>query len=399
MDPVKIRKDFPQLNQGFIYFDSGSTSLKPAPVLDAVEKYYRTLSTSVGRGLHRPSNLATQAYKAAHEKVRRFFNGKGEIIFTKNCTEAINIVSQGIKWNAGDRIITTYLEHNSNLLPWLKLRAHGIEVLAIKCRPDGAIDLKELADAIDKRTRLIAVTQASNVLGTILPVADITEIARKKGVLVLIDGAQAAPHMKVDLSAINCDFYAGSGHKMLGPTGTGFLFIKEAILDHLKPLMLGGGSATDVEFDKITFVKGPSIFEAGTPNIGGGIGLGVAVDYLQHIGMDEIRKHEIELSGYLIEHLKKIPNVIVYGPDDLKKRTGVISFAIHDIPAHRIAILLDEIGGIAIRSGNHCAFLLTHKILNQVCGTARASLYLYNTRDEVDKFIGVLKEVTRNAGL
>lgn len=394
MDLKKVRKDFPQLNQGFIYFDSGSTSLKPLSVLDGVEQYYRRLSTSVGRGLHRPSNLATQAYKAAHEKVRAFFNGKGDIIFTKNCTEAINTVSQGLNWNAGDRIVTTYLEHNSNLLPWLKLRSQGVEVIVIKCRPDGTLDLKEMEGSIDKKTRLVAVTHASNVLGTIIPVAAITEIAKRKGAMVLIDGAQAAPHLKVDVDAIGCDFYAGSGHKMLGPAGTGFLYIKREVLDQLKPLTLGGGSATDVEFEKITFTKGPSIFEAGTPNIGGGIGLGLAVDYLQQIGMDSIRKHEIELAGYLIEQLRRISGIMIYGPENIETRTGVVSFAIDDIPAHRIAILLDELGSIAIRSGNHCAFLLTHKILNQVCGTARASLYLYNTKAEVDKFIDVLKEVT-----
>lgn len=393
MNQEQIRKDFPQLNQGFIYFDSGSTALKPLPVIRAVEEYYKTLSTSVGRGLHRPSNLATKAYEEAHEKVRRFLNGSGDVIFTKNCTEAINIVSHGIDWKEGDKVVTTCLEHNSNLLPWLALRPKGVNVVILECSKDGSIDLKKLDDAVDEKTKVVAVIHASNVLGTIVPIEDISEIARKKGAMVLIDGAQAAPHLKVNVDALGCDFYAGSGHKMCGPSGTGFLYISKKVFDRLKPMMLGGGSATDVQLDNITFTEGPGIFEAGTPNIAGGIGLGAAVDYLERIGMDEIRKHEIELSKYLIDKLKGFDNTEIYGPDDLAKRTGVVSFNVDGMPAHRVAILLDEIGGIAIRSGNHCAFLLTHRILDQPFGTARASLYFYNTLDEVDTFINTLKDV------
>jgi len=387
-----IRKDFPQLHQGFIYFDSGSTSLKPAPVINAVKDYYEKLSASVGRGLHRPSNKATFAYQEAHDKVRSFFNTKGHVIFTKNCTEAINIVAHGIEWQAGDRIVTTYLEHNSNLLPWFNLRSRGVEVIVVKCTPDGTINLKELADSITKKTKLVAVSHASNVLGSIVPVEEVVEHARKKGAMVLVDGAQAAPHLVVDMERIGCDFYAASGHKMLGPSGTGILLINQDILDRLKPMMLGGGSATDVEFEKITFTKGPALFEAGTPNIAGAIGLGAAVDYLTNIGMEEIRKHELQLSGYLIEQLKKVNGITIYGPQDINKRTGVVSFSIKDIPAHRIAIILDEVGNIAIRSGNHCAFLLTHKILKQEGGTARVSFYLYNTKEEIDTLIDTLQE-------
>ncbi len=386
-----IRKDFPQLRQGFIYFDSGSTSLKPTPVINAVKDYYETLSASVGRGLHRPSNRATVAYQKAHDKVRSFFNTKGHVIFTKNCTEAINIVAHGIEWLAGDRIVTTYLEHNSNLLPWLNLRSRGVEVMTVKCTPDGTINMKELGDSITRKTKLVAVTHASNVLGSIVPVEEVVENAKKKGAMVLIDGAQAAPHLKVDIERIGCDFYAASGHKMLGPSGTGILLINQNILDRLKPMTLGGGSATDVEFDKITFTQGPALFEAGTPNIAGAIGLGAAVDYLKNIGMEDIRNHELELSNYLIERLKSFNGITIYGPKDIKKRTGVVSFSIKDIPAHRIAIILDEVGGIAIRSGNHCAFLLTHKILKQEAGTARVSFYLYNTKEEIDTLTDTLK--------
>jgi cysteine desulfurase/selenocysteine lyase len=266
--------------------------------------------------------------------------------------------------------------------------------VTLECDTEGSLDLNKLADLIDNRTKLLAVIHASNVLGTIVPVERIAEIAKRKGTMVLIDGAQAAPHLKVDVEAIGCDFYAGSGHKMCGPSGTGFLYISNRVSDRVKPLMLGGGSATDVDFDKITYTEGPGIFEAGTPNIAGGIGLGSAVDYVEEIGMDKIRKHELELTGYLIEKLKGFTNLTIYGPKDPEKRTGVVSFNVENIPAHRVAILVDEIGGIAIRSGNHCAFLLTHKILKQPFGTARVSFYFYNTLEEVDTFTEILKDVT-----
>ncbi len=392
MNLDEIRKDFPQLDQGFIYFDSGSTSLKPIPVINAVKEYYEKLSASVGRALHRPSNKATKTYQDAHDKVRSFFNTKGYVVFTKNCTEAINIIAHGVDWQTGDRIVTTYLEHNSNLLPWLNLRSRGVEVVMAKCALDGTIDLRELAELINEKTRLVAVTHASNVLGSIVPVADVVDLAHNKGALVLIDGAQAAPHLKVDIESIGCDFYAASGHKMLGPSGTGILLVSEQVIDQLRPMMLGGGSATDVEPDRVTLTRGPGLFEAGTPNIAGAIGLGVAVDYLKSIGMDKIRNHELELCTYFIEQLRKFDGITVYGPEDPKRRTGVVSFSMMDIPAHRIAIILDEIGGIAIRSGNHCAFLLTHQILRQANGTARASFYLYNTIEEIDTFMSVLRE-------
>jgi len=393
VNQAEIRKDFPQLKSGLIYFDSGATSLKPIPVLDAVQDYYKNLSANVGRGLHRPSYLATRAYEEAHETLLQFFNGKGEAIITKNCTEAINLVAHGIEWEQGDNIVTTYLEHNSNLLPWFKLRTQGVDVKILKCQIDGIIDLKELSDLIDHKTKLVAITHASNVLGTIQPVEDITEIAKKKGAMVLIDGAQAAPHLKVDFESIGCDFYAASGHKMLGPSGTGFLLINNQARDRLKPMMLGGGTVTDVTVQQYTLVDNWRRFEAGTPNISGGIGLGAAVEYLKKISMENVRKHEMELTGYLLDRLKGIPGMKIYGPEDPTKRTGVVSFSIKDIPAHRIAIILDELGGIAIRSGFHCAFLLTREILKEHMGTARVSFYIYNSKSEIDILIGILKEI------
>ena len=305
-------------------------------------------------------------------------------------------MAHGLTWNKGDKIVTTYLEHNSNLLPWLNLRSSGVKVELIKCRADGTVNLNELKDAVDGNTKLVAITHISNVLGSIVPVEDITRIAKEKNALVLIDGAQAAPHLKVDLEAIGCDFYAASGHKMLGPSGTGILFIRDCTVEKLKPMMIGGGSATDLTLDKITYTTGYSIFEAGTPNVAGGIGLGAAVDYLTDIGMDQIRKHELELIGYLIDKLRTFDQVKIYGPDDMSKRSGVVSFTINGVPAHRIAIILDELGNLAIRSGFHCAFLLNRYILKEPDGTARVSLYLYNTVQEVDKLIDILKDIVKN---
>lgn len=393
MNPAEIRKDFPQLKSGLIYFDSGATALKPISVIKAVENYSENISANIGRGLYRPSYLATQAYEETHNLLLEFFNGKGEMVITKNCTEAINIVAHGVEWNQGDNIVTTYLEHNSNYLPWFHLKNQGVELRVLKCRIDGTLDLKELSELINSKTKLVAVTHASNVLGTIQPVADITAIAKKKGALVLIDGAQAAPHLIVDIDAIGCDFYAASGHKMLGPSGTGFLFINNQTRDRLRPMMLGGGTVTNVTLRDYTLVNDWERFEAGTPNISGGIGLGAAINYLKKINMGEVRKHEMELTGYLLDRLKEIPKITIYGPEDLKKRTGVTSFSIKDIPAHRIAVILDELGNIAIRSGFHCAFLLTREILMESRGTARISFYIYNTKAEIDECIKILKNI------
>lgn len=393
MNQKKVRGDFPQLNKGFIYFDSAATALKPRPVIDAVMDYNENLSANIERGLHRPSHLATIAYEEAHHKLKEFLHGEGEVVFTKNCTEAINLVANGIEWHPGDRIVTTVLEHNSNLLPWFRLRDKGIEVVVLKCNKEGEINLDEFSDAINEKTRLVAFGHASNVLGTIQPVDKLTDIAKKKGAMVLIDGAQAAPHLKIDLDAIGCDFYAASGHKMLGPSGTGFLFINNNAMDYLNPCLLGGGTVSDVTLEGFILAEGWEKYEAGTPNISGGIGLGAAVDYLKKIGMDEVRNHEMELTGYLIERLIPLDGLRVHGPRDPARKTGVISFSVRDIPSHRIAIALDEIGHIAVRSGFHCAFILVRDILGEEKGTVRASFYIYNTKAEIDEFIDVLKEI------
>ena len=393
MNPDKIRKDFPQLNTDYIYLDSAATSLKPKSVIDVVSRYYQTTSANVGRGIHRPSYLATKDYEEAHKKVKDFVRGKGEIIFTKNCTEAINIVALGLDWREGDQVISSYLEHNSNLLPWLVLRKKGVEVILIGCDQDGFIALKELEDSITSRTRLIALSYASNVLGTIQPVDDIIEIAHKKGVGVLFDGAQATPHLELDLNNLDCDFFAASGHKMLGPSGTGFLFVKEDALNYINPCLLGGGTVKDVTRDNIIYTDDFERYEAGTPHIAGGIGLGAAISYLQQIGMEKIRNHEKKLTAYAIEKLKSLEGIRIHGPLDPEKKTGVISFSVKDYPSHRVAIILDEVGHIAVRSGFHCAFFLVRDILKEDLGTVRASFYLYNLRSEIDRMVDTLKDI------
>ncbi|RKX69949.1 cysteine desulfurase [candidate division WOR-3 bacterium] len=393
MNPTEVRKDFPQLKDGHIYFDSAATSLKPLPVIEAVNYYYTKLSANVERGLHRPSHFATRMYEEAHHRLLKFINGTGEVIFTKNCTEAINLIAHGLDWKEGDEIITTFLEHNSNLLPWFYLRRRGVRVTLIRCDSEGLIDLDELSRSISSRTRLIALTHASNVLGTIQPISSVVEIAHRRGVKVLVDGAQAAPHLKLDLDSLGCDFYAASGHKMLGPSGTGFLFIRDGVIGEVNPCLLGGGTVKDVDLDQIILADGFERYEAGTPNIAGGIGLGAAVDYLERIGMENVRSHELELTGYAIEKLKTIKGIRIHGPQDPRKKTGVVAFSLPKIPSHRVAIILDEVGGIAVRSGYHCAFLLTRNILKEDLGTARASFYIYNTKEEIDQMVEVLEEI------
>jgi cysteine desulfurase/selenocysteine lyase len=392
-DIREVRRDFPQLRGDLIYLDSASTSLKPKLVIDAVRNYDEKTCANVGRGLHRTSFAATGLYEEAHKKVKKFLNADGEVIFTKNCTEAINLVASGLAWKAGDEVIATYLEHNSNFLPWLRLRNRGVKLRLLKCDAEGQIDFRELERAVTRRTKLVAMTQASNVIGTIVPIEKAGAIARKKGFLLLVDGAQSAPHLKVDLRKMGCHFFAASGHKMLGPSGTGFLAIDKNCYDRLEPLLIGGGTVTDVFPDHYLMVKTRERFEGGTPNISGGIGLGYAVDYLAKIGMDKVRKHEIEMTGYAHEQFMKVKGMRIHGTRDVTKKMGLVSFAVKDISSHRLAVILDELGGIAIRSGLHCAFLLIKEILKEPKGTARASFYIYNTKSEIDKCVEVMKDI------
>jgi len=386
-----VRKDFP-ICSDLIYFDSAATSFSPEPVVQAVVEFEHHYRANVGRGIHRLTRIASQRYWHAHEKVARFVGGAdGITVFTKNTTESINMVAQGLDWMPGDRVITTILEHHSNLLPWMNLASRGVKLSVVGIRPDFTLDLDALKAALDEPARLVAVTSASNVLGVTTPVEKIARLCHDHGALLLIDAAQAVPHMPVDLAAIGCDIAAFSGHKMCGPTGTGVLWMKEPILS---PPVVGGGMVETVTGTGFTPADGYQQYEAGTPNISGGIGLGVAVDYLTAIGMDRIRAHEEGLATRLIDGLSSIDRVKVYAPRSPEERIGVVSFAVEGIHPHEVAQFLDDNADIMVRSGHHCCQPLMDR-LGLAEGTVRASLALYSTKDEVELLITAVSELVQ----
>jgi cysteine desulfurase/selenocysteine lyase len=395
MDIEKIRNDFNILKKGVIYLDSAATSLTPNSVVEAVNGYYYDYNANIERGVYSFSQEASRAYEEAHKKVADFFGVKEEeIIFTKNSTYGINLVASSLPWKNGERVVTTLLEHHSNYLPWLRLKNRfGVDVVKIKPTKEGFFDLKDFENAIDSNTKLVATTHVSNCLGTIVPVSDIAEIAHKNNALFLVDGAQSAPHFKIDLRELGCDFFACSGHKMLGPTGTGILYIKSELQERVNPLEVGGGMIKQVDMDSYSPAEGWEKYEAGTPNIAGGIGLGYATDYLRNLGMKNIETYEKKLTGIVVERARAIKNLTLFGPSSPEKRTGVIPFKIDGISPHKIAFMLDEFANIAIRSGLHCCHPFLKFILNEPEGTARASLYFYNTEEEVEIFIETLREV------
>jgi cysteine desulfurase / selenocysteine lyase len=390
-DITEIRKDFPLLAE-LIYFDNAATSLSPEPVIQSFVEFEHNYRANVGRGVHRLTQIASQRYWHAHEKVEAFIGGKGgTCVFTKNTTESINMVAHGFPFRTGDRILATILEHHSNLLPWYHLKRQGVETDIVGIRDDFSLDLAALEAAITDRTRLVAVTHASNVLGVITPVREIAKICHDHGALLLVDMAQTVPHMPVDVAQLGCDFAAFSGHKMLGPTGTGALWMKEPVIE---PLLLGGGGVESVKDGSYTLTEGYQRYEAGTGNVAGGIGLGVAVDYLQKMGMDHVRRHEELLTTRIIDGLKAFRGVRVYAPERPEDRVGVISFTIEGLHPHEIAQRLDEMADIMVRSGHHCCMPLMDR-LGLPEGTARASIGPYNTVDEADLFLATVEELTR----
>ncbi|MDW7731809.1 MAG: cysteine desulfurase [Methanolobus sp.] len=391
MDVDNIRKDFPLL-EDVAYLDNAATSLSPEPVIHAMNEFERHYRSNVGRGVHRLTTVATQRYWDAHRKVAEFIGGEdGTTVLTKNTTEAINMVAFGLEWDHGDNIVTTVLEHHSNFLPWMELRKKGVEVSVIDPFPDGTIDLATFDSAISDNTRLVALTHASNVLGNVLPVKEIASICQEHGAKLLIDGAQSAPHIPVNVKEIGCDYFCFSGHKMLGPTGTGILWMKEA---GINPLLLGGGAIDRVTRDNYTLAEGYQRYEAGTPHIAGMIGLGYAVDYLNKIDMDSIEKHERKMTQRLIHGLEDMENVHVYGPLEKKRRIGVVSFNIEGMHPHEVSHILDEASGIITRSGEHCCQPLMD-YLGLPGGTVRASIYLYNTEEETDLLLNTVEEIAR----
>ncbi|MEM2496766.1 MAG: cysteine desulfurase [Candidatus Nezhaarchaeales archaeon] len=394
----RVREDFPILKKGIIYLDSTASSLTPKVVINKMLEYYLEYRANIERGVYELSQRASSEYEEARRDVARFINAKSEseIVMTKNATEGINMVAHSINWGKNENIVTTLLEHHSNLLPWLRCEErYGVKVKLVKPNPQGLIDPADVERLVDDNTRLIAITHVSNVLGVITPVREIAKVAKEHGALLLVDGAQSVPHMKVDVRKLNCDFLAFSGHKMCAPTGSGVLYIREELLDELNPLYVGGGVVETVEVNSFKLVKGPAKFEAGTPPIGEVIGLKAAVNYLTSIGLDNIEAHEKLLTKKLYEGLTQIPKVEVYGPEP-RFKTSITSFNVGDLNPHDVALILDSTAKIAVRSGMHCAQPLIKHVLGKMQGTVRVSTYLYNTEAEVEKFLAIIEEVAKS---
>lgn len=388
-----IREELPFFKDGYIYLDSASTSLTPKLVVEAMMEYYEQYRANIGRSIYHAAKLATSAYENARENVAKFINAKpGEIIFVRNTTEAINIVAKGLSFNKGDNIVTTILEHHSNYIVWLNVgKIKGCLVKIVGTDGEGNIDLMNFSSHIDRRTKIVAITQTSNVLGVRPPLKEIIKIAHENGSLVLVDGAQSVPHMKVNVRELDCDFLAFSGHKMCGPTGIGVLYIKEDLQDFIEPLCIGGGTVEDVNLYDYVLKKGPEKYEGGTPPIAEAIGLGAAVSFLNNIGMDKIESHERVITEKLIKGLSEIDGIKLYGPKDASKRAGIVAFNINGRDPNDVARELDKLK-IMVRSGHHCALPLHKFVLKAPNGTVRASIYFYNTLDDVMRLIEVLNE-------
>ncbi|RIK05448.1 MAG: cysteine desulfurase [Acidobacteria bacterium] len=394
-----VRPDFPILKREIggkrlVYLDSAATSQKPSSVIEAVGDFYANHNANVHRGAYALAEEATAIFEGARTKIAGFLGAPAKgIVFTKNASEAVNLVAYswgGANVGQGDKIVVTLLEHHSNIIPWYLLAERtGAEVEFCGIDGSGHLDLEDLEGRVDERTRMVAVTHVSNTIGTINPVAEIASIAHAKGALCLVDGAQAAPHMPVDVNAIGCDFYVATGHKMCAPTGIGVLWARPELLEEMPPFLGGGEMIANVTTTGATWAEVPYKFEAGTPPIGEAAGLGAAVDYLESVGIDEISKHEHQLVAYAFEALSDAfgDGIKILGPQDPGSRGSAMSFVFHDVHPHDLATILDQ-EGVAIRAGHHCAKpLMTHLGLN---ATARASFYIYNTEDDVDALVRAL---------
>ena len=398
-----VRGDFPLLTRQvhgkpLVYFDNANTAQKPAAVIDAVDGYYRRFNANVSRAVHTLGTEATDAYEGARATLARLLNVRGdELVLCSGTTFAINLVAYSWalpRLQPGDVIVVSRMEHHANIVPWqLVAQRTGATIRVAEILPDGSLDLDALDKALDGAVKLLAVTHVSNVLGTINPVREICKMARKRGITTVVDGSQAVPHMTVDIAAIGCDFYAFTGHKVCGPTGTGALWARRELLQAMPPFLGGGEMIKEVSFEGTTFNDAPNKFEAGTPNIAGFVGLGAAVDYLAGIGLDAIRSREAELLAHFNEELGKVDGLRIIGT--AADKAAVVSFLIDGAHAHDLATLLD-LEGVAVRSGQHCA----HPLLQYygVAATCRASLAFYNTHEEIEAFIGALHKVRRLLG-
>ncbi|ENI8943798.1 cysteine desulfurase [Listeria monocytogenes] len=407
IDIQKIRADFPILAQEInekplAYLDNAATSQKPKQVIEALTHYYEFDNANVHRGVHTLAARATDAYESARGKVAKFIHARevAEIIFTRGTTSAIDLVVDSYaeaNIEAGDEIVISYLEHHSNLIPWQQLaKRKGAVLKYIELEEDGTIAVEQAKKTIGEKTKIVALAHVSNVLGTITPIKEIAAIAHQFGAVILVDGAQAVPHMEVDVVDLDADFYAFSGHKMMAPTGIGALYGKRELLDAMEPTEFGGEMIDFVELYDSTWKELPWKFEAGTPIIGGAIALGAAIDYLAEVGLANIHAHEQALASYAIEEMSKIEGITIYGPKDASKRCGLVTFNLEGAHPHDIATILDE-DGIAIRAGHHCAQPLMKWL--DVSSTARASFYIYNTKEEIDALIDGLKLTKEYFGL
>lgn len=397
-DVERIRKDFPILQRkvngkDLVYFDNAATSQTPQQVIDCIVDYYQNYNANIHRGVHSLSQEATDAYEQAREKIRKHFNAEKahEIIFTSGTTHAINLVASGYSsiLKAGDEVIVSALEHHSNIVPWQMLcEKTGAKLRVIPMEFDGKLNLDEYEKLLNSKTKLVFVNHVSNALGTINPIRFIIDKAHEIKAKVLVDGAQAAPHIQADVQVLDVDFYTVSAHKICGPTGVGILYGKEALLEMLPPYQGGGEMIDQVSFEKTTYAGLPHKFEAGTPNISGGIAFGAALDYMHEIGFDAIAKYEFELLVYATNRLKELDGIIIYGTEPLQK-TAVLSFNFEGIHAYDVGTILDKLG-IAVRTGHHCAQPIMEYY--KIPGTIRASFAFYNTKSEIDNFINALKK-------
>ena len=403
MDIEKIRKDFPILGRkiglnDLVYLDNTATTQKPLQVIDAIKDYYMEHNANVHRGIHTLSEEASEMYDNARKTVAHFINAvyPEEIIFTRGTTESLNTAA--FSWGVpnlkkGDKILLTNFEHHSNLIPWqIVTKSTGAELKFIKTDEHGDVDMTEFKSALTPNVKLVCIAHASNVLGTVTDIKEISKMAHAVGALICVDGAQAVPHMPVNVQSLGCDFYAFSGHKMLGPMGIGVLYVKKSLMGQMVPSQFGGGMIKEVSLTDASWAEAPEKFEAGTPDAAGAIGLAAAIEYLSAIGMDKVREHEIKLSKYMVEKLTAIEGIKILGPLDPEKRTGLVSFYSEKVHAHDIASVLNS-SGIAVRSGHHCAMPL-HKELG-LPATVRASYYIYNDFSDIDKLAEGVKKALK----
>ena len=407
MNVEKIRKDFPILQKHIngkplVYLDNAATSLKPKSVVEAINKYYLEENANIHRGVHKLSQAASEEYEICHKKTAQFIGAKNdEIVFTRNATESINLIMYSLLsedfFQKGDEILVSKMEHHCNIVPWQFLeKTKGIKLNFVELNPDFTLNMNDLKSKISKKTKIVSITHSSNTVASITPIEEIGKIAKENNSIFIVDAAQSVPHQKVDVKKINCDFLAFSAHKMLGPTGIGVLYGKKELLEKMPPFQYGGDMIHSVKWHESSWNVLPFKFEAGTPHIAGAYGLNAAIDYLQKIGMENIREHEKELTEFTLEKMSEIEKVNIYCPKNPEKQAGIILFEVEGMHCHDTALALDELENIAIRSGMHCAEPLVSSINKE--GLTRVSFYLYNSKEEIELFANTLKKVSKEFG-